>query len=395
MTTEKLADAERDVLALNVLALDDAIENAEKRGLSSFVAGLKAILHLAQPAVEKRAPVQGYRGGIPWSMHLEAYDAYCKRWSKQEALITGGCRGGFGTGELDMLIPGWREELSERSQMIARIVDLAAQVKVLESKLAERGPFVMFDNGDKAFVDSWTGGNHDLGHFGGVTLRFVPVEGDAVVRGYQAIDTIKGRLTPDSEWVKTIRHEVMFQSKATHNFTFSRDEVIELLGGKFIAMDTAVQDAKTPAARWRATGEPDPHGTHYDGERAALTLGSLTDDELANGVFMNGDKPLDIERSLAHDPEYHPPIAWRTAARERIRWLSRSLVKADVNAKRFKALRDLCGFVENGTDGVVTIFQDDATREWVVKIDKKGYYGPTMPHALDAAIEGEGDKKNG
>jgi hypothetical protein len=191
MTTEKLTDAERDVLALNVLALDDAIENAEKRGLSSFVAGLKAILHLAQPAVEKRAPVQGFRGGIPWSMHLEAYDAYCKKWSKQEALITGGCRGGFGTGELDMLIPGWREKLSERAQMVARIVDLTAQVKALEAKLAERGPFVMFDNGDKAFVDSCTGGNHDLGHFGGVTLRFVPVEGDAVVRGYQALDTIK------------------------------------------------------------------------------------------------------------------------------------------------------------------------------------------------------------
>jgi hypothetical protein len=347
MTTEKLTDAERDVLALNVLALDDAIESAEKRGLSSFVAGLKAILHLAQPAVEKRAPVQGFRGGIPWSMHLEAYDAYCKKWSKQEALITGGCRGGFGTGELDMLIPGWREKLSERAQMVARIVDLTAQVKALEAKLAERGPFVMFDNGDKAFVDSWTGGNHGLGHFGGITLRFVPVEGDAVVRGYQALDTLPTLM------------------------------------------------AQTPAAEWREKGEADPHAGHYDGERAALTLGKLTDDELANGVFMNADQPLNIERTLARDPEYHPPIDWLTAAKERIRWLSRALVKADVNAKRFKALRDLCGFVENGTDGVVTVFQDDATREWVVKVGKKGYYGPTMPHALDAAIEGEGDKSNG
>lgn len=32
------------------------------------------------------------------------------------------------------------------------------------------------------------------------------------------------------EWIKNLRQEVML-SKMTHNFTFSRDEVIELLGG--------------------------------------------------------------------------------------------------------------------------------------------------------------------
>ncbi len=26
---------------------------------------------------EKRAPVQGYPGGIPWAIHLEAYEVYC------------------------------------------------------------------------------------------------------------------------------------------------------------------------------------------------------------------------------------------------------------------------------------------------------------------------------
>jgi|SRR5882672_5316137 len=37
---------------------------------------------------------------------------------------------------------------------------------------------------------------------------------------------------PESEWVTKLRQELM-HSKMTHNFTFSRDEVIELLGGKF------------------------------------------------------------------------------------------------------------------------------------------------------------------
>ena len=64
---------------------------------------------------EKRAPVQGYKPGIPWSMHLRAYEAYCKFWKfDQPGLIDlegRNCRGGFSTGELDDFIPGWREEL--------------------------------------------------------------------------------------------------------------------------------------------------------------------------------------------------------------------------------------------------------------------------------------------
>lgn len=65
----------------------------------------------------KTAPVQGYAAGIPWDMHLRAYDAYCKRYGKQQSLIEGSCRGGFGTNELDVFIPGWREELDERTKL--------------------------------------------------------------------------------------------------------------------------------------------------------------------------------------------------------------------------------------------------------------------------------------
>ncbi|MCO1396380.1 hypothetical protein [Burkholderia cenocepacia] len=86
--------------------------------------------------------------------------------------------------------------------------------------------------------------------------------------------------------------------------------------------------AATPAAKWRIDGEPDPHADRYDVERAALTLGMLTDDELANGAFMNYDRPMDIARSLSRDPDYHSPIVWMTAVKDRIRWLSRALEKA-------------------------------------------------------------------
>jgi hypothetical protein len=61
----------------------------------------------------RRAPVQRYAPGIPWSLHLEAYAAYCKKYGPQEELIKGWCRGGFDTGELDMFIPGWRDRVNQ------------------------------------------------------------------------------------------------------------------------------------------------------------------------------------------------------------------------------------------------------------------------------------------
>ncbi len=82
-----------------------------------------------------RAPVQGLGGGIPWSIHLEAYDAYCKRWGKQTALINlkdRGCRGGFGVKELDELIPGWRDHVGELADLRAEVERLRANGAALE-----------------------------------------------------------------------------------------------------------------------------------------------------------------------------------------------------------------------------------------------------------------------
>lgn len=83
----------------------------------------------------------------------------------------------------------------------------------------------------------------------------------------------------------------------------------------------------TPAAEWREKGEPDPHGNSYEGERASLTLGHLTDDQLANGVFMHGNEATNLVRLMSRDPTYFTSIVWLTAAKDRIRWLSRALSK--------------------------------------------------------------------
>ena len=79
-----------------------------------------------------KAPVQVGRCGtmyIPWDIHLEAYEAYCKKWSKQTALIDlkgRGCRGGFGTEELDGFVPGWRDRVSAIGKMQVRLAALEA-----------------------------------------------------------------------------------------------------------------------------------------------------------------------------------------------------------------------------------------------------------------------------
>lgn len=91
-------------------------------------------------------------------------------------------------------------------------------------------------------------------------------------------------------------------------------------------MEEKESKPSTPSSRWHAEGQADPHGTDYDCERAALTLGNLTDDELANAAFLNYDRWPSLEDIVAG--KAHPPIAYMTAVKERIRWLSRRLSEA-------------------------------------------------------------------
>jgi hypothetical protein len=67
-------------------------------------------------------------------MHLRAYDAYCKRYGPQKAMIEGWCRGGFGTSELDMFIPGWRDELSEVNRLKSELAALREENAKLKAE---------------------------------------------------------------------------------------------------------------------------------------------------------------------------------------------------------------------------------------------------------------------
>ena len=93
----------------------------------------------------------------------------------------------------------------------------------------------------------------------------------------------------------------------------------------------------TPAAKWRENGEDDPHKEYSGYIRAKLTHGEMTDDELANAVYLypHRDTSKDMFAILMTDGP--SSITLLTAAKERIRWLSRV---AENQAKELEELRN-------------------------------------------------------
>ena len=51
------------------------------------------------PMQTRRSTMRG-TARVPKVVTMRAYEVYCHIYSTQEALVTGDCRGGFGTGEL-------------------------------------------------------------------------------------------------------------------------------------------------------------------------------------------------------------------------------------------------------------------------------------------------------
>jgi len=56
---------------------------------------------------------------------------------------------------------------------------------------------------------------------------------------------------------------------------------------------------------------------------------------------------------------------------------------------RLNAIREFCGYVENGSDAVVRIFQDDATKDWFAKNANGAddyVYGASFGEMLDSLV---------
>ena len=54
-------------------------------------------------------------------------------------------------------------------------------------------------------------------------------------------------------------------------------------------------------------------------------------------------------------------------------------------------LKKCLGFVENATDTVVVISQDDATKDFIVQVGKKSYNSRTLTAALQIAVDDRGE----
>jgi hypothetical protein len=54
--------------------------------------------------------------------------------------------------------------------------------------------------------------------------------------------------------------------------------------------------------------------------------------------------------------------------------------------RRMVGLRKLLGYVEDGSDTVVKLCQDDATGDYIVQVGKCNYYAQSFVAALDLAI---------
>lgn len=83
----------------------------------------------------------------------------------------------------------------------------------------------------------------------------------------------------------------------------------------------------------------------------------------------------DIVEQISHILDTRPEDQHFVVDRDTMQNIRRLLFGAMKDAEAMICFRTCCGFVENGTDEIVTIFQDDATREWVLRV---GQDNPTL-----------------
>lgn len=102
-----------------------------------------------------------------------------------------------------------------------------------------------------------------------------------------------------------------------------------------LGVEAMCDQLTTPSSRWLANGQVDPHDDRYNCERVKLAMGYLSDDELANGAYMNYDRRPSVDQLM--NGQAVTPLVWLTATKDRIRWLSRTLNATLDELNQFKA----------------------------------------------------------
>lgn len=79
---------------------------------------------------------------IPWSVADLAYSVYSKKYGHRQSLKKLAVRGGFWSGEMDELLPDWRERCSEITALRAELSAKSAELTKAQAALAEQEGYV-------------------------------------------------------------------------------------------------------------------------------------------------------------------------------------------------------------------------------------------------------------
>jgi len=106
--------------------------------------------------------------------------------------------------------------------------------------------------------------------------------------------------------------------------------------------------------------------------------------------------PRDLEKArewlFKHWPVLSPDGTPESIPIYRAITLAQLLADARAEGDRWKQLQELCGYVQDGSQTTVKLWQDDATRTYHVTIGKVSYCGNSFSEALDKAIRARGDQ---
>ena len=66
--------------------------------------------------------------------------------------------------------------------------------------------------------------------------------------------------------------------------------------------------------------------------------------------------------------------------------------KLEKDSRRLHTIRELCGYVEDGSHSTVKIFQDEATKDWFIRVDYNlnkppRYIGRSFGEVIDNAAK--------
>ena len=76
-----------------------------------------------------------------------------------------------------------------------------------------------------------------------------------------------------------------------------------------------------------------------------------------------------------------------------IKEMAQELLTARKAVQTLNHLKELMGYVQNGSDETVSLFQDDATMDYMLRVGKKTYWGLSLENVIEKAFEAEGSRK--